>query len=136
MVRATSLSTALGLDVPGVLYDAFTGQRQPARTAYPERVAWLWPTWCMLTIWQNRGRASMARQLVAVLRNAHRIRAFAYLSLSDPRPALTDAARMIQVWRAAVRWWLAETALPTASRRGALVRSLRRRFVVSPPAGG
>ena len=60
MVRATSLSTALGLDVRGALYDVFTGATRPVATSYPERVAWMWPAWYLHTVGQNRGRASLA----------------------------------------------------------------------------
>jgi D-aspartate ligase len=90
VVRATSLSTALGLDVPVALYDAFSGRRPEPAPTYPEGVAWVWPSWYVETIWANRRRGSLGRQLWAVLGNVHRIRAFAYLSVRDPRPALAD----------------------------------------------
>ena len=106
VVRATSLSTALGLDVPTALYDAFTGRTTPAARPYPARVAWLWPMWYLRTIWENRHRTSLARQLWAVLRNAHRIRAFAYFSLRDPRPLIADATAWMPGARRMVRSWL------------------------------
>jgi predicted ATP-grasp superfamily ATP-dependent carboligase len=127
VVRATSLSSALGLDVPAALYDVFTGAGRPAATGYPERVAWMWPTWYLQTVGQNRRRASVARQLWAVARNAHRIRAFAYLSVRDPRPALADVAELAgQCW-AWFRTRLVGTALPPTSVLGVLARGLRRR---------
>jgi predicted ATP-grasp superfamily ATP-dependent carboligase len=125
VVRATSLSSALGLDVPSALYDVFTGGAPPRATGYPERVAWMWPAWYLHTVAQNRGRASIARQLWAVARNAHRIRAFAYLSVSDPRPGLADLAAFVREWRTSLRRWLAETVLPPTSAMGAMVRGLR-----------
>jgi len=128
VVRATSLSTALGLDVPAALYDVFTGAARPAAAGYPERVAWMWPTWYVQTVGQNRRRASLARQLWAVARNAHRIRAFAYLSVRDPRPALADVAEFARQCRTWFRAWLAGTALRPASPLGVLVRGLRRRW--------
>jgi predicted ATP-grasp superfamily ATP-dependent carboligase len=124
-VRATSLSTALGLDVPAALYDVFTGVARPAATGYPERVAWMWPAWYLHTVGQNRGRASLARHLWAVARNAHRIRAFAYLSVRDPRPALADLASFAEDWRASFRRWLAGTVLPPTSMLGIVARRLR-----------
>ena len=138
VVRATSLSGALGLDVPSALYDAFTGAARSAPRAYPERVAWMWPAWYALTIWQNRSRASLGRQLWAVLGNAHRIRAFAYLSLRDPRPALADMTLLARdCWediRATMRGWLSDTALPPTSIRGKVARAIRRRRPRQPAA--
>ena len=129
VVRATSLSTALGLDVPAALYDVFTGAARPAAAGYPERVAWMWPTWYLQTVGQNRRRASLARQLWAVARNVHRIRAFAYLSVRDPRPALADVAEFAGQCRTWFRAWLAGTALPPTSPLGVLARGLRRRWL-------
>jgi predicted ATP-grasp superfamily ATP-dependent carboligase len=129
VVRATSLSGALGRDVPAALYAAFTGDTRPAASDYPERVAWMWPAWYLHTVGQNRRRASIARQLWAVARNAHRIRAFAYLSLRDPRPALADLGWFARSWRASLRGWLARTALPPTSALGIAARGLRRRWL-------
>jgi predicted ATP-grasp superfamily ATP-dependent carboligase len=126
VVRATSLSSALGLDVPTALYDVFTGVARAAAGEYPERVAWMWPAWYLHTVGRNRGRTSLARQLWAVARNAHRIRAFAYLSARDPGPALGDLAWFVAQWRASLRRWLAETVLPPTSSLGAAARGLLR----------
>ncbi len=144
VVRATSLSSALGLDVPAALYDVFTGAPRPAATGYREgvatgyregvatgyreRVAWMWPAWYLHTVGQNRGRASVARQLWAVARNAHRVRAFAYLSVRDPRPALADLAQFARYWRASLRRWLAGRVLPPTSVLGGVARGIRRRW--------
>jgi predicted ATP-grasp superfamily ATP-dependent carboligase len=128
VVRATSLSSALGLDVPTALYDVFAGAGRPPAAGYPERVAWMWPTWYLQTVGQNRRGASLARQLWAVARNAHRIRAFAYLSVRDPRPALADVAEFAGQCRTWFRAWLAGTALPPTSPLGVLARGLRRRW--------
>jgi predicted ATP-grasp superfamily ATP-dependent carboligase len=130
VVRATSLSRALGMDVPRALYDAFTGGGRPAPRPYREGVAWLWPTWFAFTAWDNhnRRRASLGRQLWAVVRNAHRIRAFAYLSLRDARPALPDAAPLARLCREFVRYWIVERLLPPASLRGSAIRAVHRRL--------
>jgi predicted ATP-grasp superfamily ATP-dependent carboligase len=98
VVRATSLSTALGLDVPAALYDAFDGGRHDVAPSYREGIAWIWPTWYLDTIWQNRTRVPLARQLWALVRNAHRVRSFAYLSLRDPMPAVVDVVRAAGNW--------------------------------------
>ena len=127
VVRATSLSSALGLDVPSALYDVFTGGPRPVATGYREGVAWMWPAWYLHTVGQNRARASLVRQLWAVIRNAHRIRAFAYLSVRDPRPALADLAQFAGHWRASLRRWVAGTVLPPTSTLGIVARGLRRR---------
>jgi len=127
VVRATSLSSALGLDVPAALYDVFTGGPRPVATGYREGVAWMWPAWYLHTVGQNRARASLIRQLWAVIRNGHRIRAFAYLSARDPRPALADLAQFAGYWRASLRGWIAGTVLPPTSTLGVLARGLRRR---------
>jgi hypothetical protein len=126
VVRATSLSSAIGLDVPSALYDVFTDAPRRAVARYPERVAWMWPAWYVHTVGQNRGRASLARQLWAVARNAHRIRAFAYLSLRDPRPALADLAGFAGYWRAALGRRLAVGARRSMSALGVLGRRRRR----------
>ena len=128
VVRATSLSTALGLDVPSALYDVFTGAPRPAATrSYPEQVAWMWPAWYLHTVGQNRGRASLIRQFWAVAKNAHRIRAFAYLSVRDPRPALADLAGFVGYWGASLRRRLSGIIRRSTSALGIMARGLRRR---------
>jgi len=97
VVRATALSTTLGLDVPTALYDVFSGRRREVAATYPEGRAWLWPTRYFDTVWANRRRAPLGPPLRAVLGNVHRIRAFAYLSVRDPGPALADLRRFL--WR-------------------------------------
>jgi predicted ATP-grasp superfamily ATP-dependent carboligase len=126
VVRATALSPALGMDVSAALYDVFTGRRPAVAESYPAGVAWLWSTWYVDTVWANRHRASLTAQLWAIARNAHRIRAFAYLSLRDPRPALTDVARLVEKHAGSLR------SLPNRILR--LVRSVARRRPESLPA--
>jgi D-aspartate ligase len=104
VVRATSLSTALGLDVPTALYHALTGGQHDVAPSYPEGVAWIWLTSYIETVWRNRDRTPLARQLWAVLKNAHRVRSFAYVSLGDPVPGVVDALRTARrAGRATVR---------------------------------
>lgn len=103
VVRATALSTALGIDVSAALYDVFTGRHPPVAPTYPAGVAWLWSTWYLDTVWANRHRAPLGPQLWAIVHKIHRIRAFAYLSLGDPRPALTDVARLLRKYGASLK---------------------------------
>ncbi|MGH7365017.1 MAG: hypothetical protein ACREKQ_12980 [Candidatus Rokuibacteriota bacterium] len=122
MVRATSLSAALGLDIPAALYRAFTDGRIDVAPSYPEGVAWLWPTWYLETIWGNRARTPMAAELWALLKHGRRIKAFAYLDLRDPLPGMVDATRAARSWlRAGGR-----RALPSHSALGRLARAARR----------
>jgi D-aspartate ligase len=126
VVRATSLSTALGIDVPTALYRAFTEDRQDVAPAYPEGIAWIWLTWYLETVWRNRTRTSLARQLWAVLKNIRRLRSFAYLSLRDPIPGVVDAVRLAR--RAG--YAIGRAALPPHSTIGKLVRVARRHWAV------
>jgi predicted ATP-grasp superfamily ATP-dependent carboligase len=127
VVRATALSTALGLDVPTALHAVFTGGQLPAPRPYREGVAWIWLSWYLDTLWTNRDRTSLAAQLRALLLNCHRVRSFAYLSLHDPGPALVDGFRWGRAWlwrgsRAALR-----AASAAESALGKLARVVRRR---------
>lgn len=97
-VRATSLSTALGLDAPSALYRAFTGQKAEVAESYRDGVAWIWLTWWLKALWKNRRDRSVRRELLAVLRNMNRIRAFAYLDPLDPMPFLVEIGRQGREW--------------------------------------
>jgi len=98
VVRATALSTAIGLDVPTTLYAAFTGGTLPPARNYPDRVAWVWLTWYLNTLWRNRGQSPIGRELARFVRALPRVRAWAYLDRRDPLPFLVD------VWRWAMKW--------------------------------
>ena len=91
-VRATSLSTALGLDVPTALYHVFTDGQVETSRRYPEGVAWVWLIPYMETLWANRSNRPVRQELFALLRKAHRIKAWAYLNAHDPMPFLQDLA--------------------------------------------
>jgi predicted ATP-grasp superfamily ATP-dependent carboligase len=126
VVRATSLSTALDLDVPTALYHAFTGggDRNAVLRPYQEGVAWIWLSAYLKSVWGNRHRTPMTRQVWAVLRKAHRLRSSAYGSLRDPVPALVDAVRVGR--RAASA--MIRAALPAHSTFGRLARVARRHW--------
>ena len=89
VVRATSLSTALGLDLPTALYDALTGAHPKRNLHYKERVAWLWISQFAEAIWNNREDVGLRRELLKLCRSMWRVRSFAFLSLTDPLPFFT-----------------------------------------------
>ena len=93
-VRATSLSAALGVDLPAVLFRVFIGQPVTPPRSYPEGVAWIWLTWYLRTVWHH-GLGIARHGLVALVRDAGRIKALAYLSLRDPMPFLVDVGRWL-----------------------------------------
>jgi predicted ATP-grasp superfamily ATP-dependent carboligase len=80
-VRATSLSAAIGMDIPAALYRVFQGETVNIPEEYPDGVGWLW-LWAygqslLYNPHHNR------RDIVRVLLGIHRIKAFAE-DLSDP----------------------------------------------------
>jgi predicted ATP-grasp superfamily ATP-dependent carboligase len=93
VVRATALSTAVGLDVPLALYRTALGREVDYPDAYPEHYAWIWLNPYLRTLWRNRGNRAVRRELVSLARNARNIRADAYLDWRDPMPFLVEAAR-------------------------------------------
>ncbi|MCH8060978.1 MAG: hypothetical protein IH861_00580 [Chloroflexi bacterium] len=97
-VRATSLSTALGLDTPTALYQVFTGGQVNVAKSYPDGVAWIWLTWYLKALWRNRQYNSVRPGLLAVLRNLSNIKSFAYLSVRDPMPFLIEIFRQGREW--------------------------------------
>jgi predicted ATP-grasp superfamily ATP-dependent carboligase len=90
LVRATSLSTVLELDIPTALYRVFTGGRVTAPVTYPGGVGWIWLGAYLDTLLENRDNRPARRELLALFQRARRIRAFAYLDLRDPLPFLAD----------------------------------------------
>jgi predicted ATP-grasp superfamily ATP-dependent carboligase len=117
-VRATSLSTALGLDLPTALYRLFVERAQggagsaitgAARPTYCEGVAWLWATMYLENFWDNRDNPSVRRELLTLVRNVRRVKALAQFSLRDPLPGVMHVQ-----WRGRV--WLAARARSVARR--------------------
>lgn len=114
--RATSLSTALGMDTPTALYRLAVDGAVATRRTYPEGVAWLWEMAYLEAVWNTRDDRSARQQFLALGRSIGRIKAYAYLSLRDPLPFLMHAQ-----WRA--RGW-AWTRMRNIARRCA--RAARR----------
>jgi predicted ATP-grasp superfamily ATP-dependent carboligase len=84
VVNSVALSTALGLDVPLALYRLGTGEPTAAYRDYSDGIAWIWIERYLRALRENKNR----RPLLAVLRWAHRFRAFGFLSATDPKPFL------------------------------------------------
>jgi predicted ATP-grasp superfamily ATP-dependent carboligase len=93
VVRSTSLSTAIGMDVPGALYDVAIGREPAARPRdYPAGICWIWLDNYFESLWRNRRHASVRHELLGLFRRSRDIKAFAFWNLHDPLPFLTQAA--------------------------------------------
>ena len=90
VVRATRLSTALGLDIPTALHEVFASNSQPTKrtTYYREGVGWIWFEAYVYSLWKNHKNAALLKELGLFLRRVVGVRAFAYLDLRDPLPAV------------------------------------------------
>jgi predicted ATP-grasp superfamily ATP-dependent carboligase len=117
-VRATGLSTKLGLDMPTAVYRVFTGEPpRPPATAYPQGYAWLWFTAYLRALWKNRSYDSIRRELFNLARNFRKTKSVAYFDRRDPLPFLADSIAFIVSWvRSRLR------------RRNALLGARRRRL--------
>ena len=92
VVRATALSTALGLDVPQAVYRVAVGRKVEVPAGYPEHYAWIWLNPYVRTLWRNRANAAVRRELVSLAGNLRNIRAESYLDWRDPVPFLMEWA--------------------------------------------
>jgi predicted ATP-grasp superfamily ATP-dependent carboligase len=98
VVRATSISTALGMDTPTALYRLSVDGRLDAPKHYPLGVGWLWEVALLESIWDNRDSQSMRKEMRAVVRNFKRIDAFALFSLDDPLPFIMHVQWRTRAW--------------------------------------
>jgi predicted ATP-grasp superfamily ATP-dependent carboligase len=98
-VRATSLSTIIGMDIPTTLYKVFTGGTPSVATDYPDGLGWLWTMAYAKSLVSNPHHNR--RDVVRVLRGARQIKAFAE-DFSDPVPL--------------ARWAAGRTARPVVER--------------------
>ncbi len=94
-VRATSLSTVLGLDLPTTLYQVFTGGQVTPSHSYPDGIAWLWVSTYVETLWDNRFNNPVRKEIIALLRNFRRVKAFGLLSARDLFPFLVTMKRLL-----------------------------------------
>jgi predicted ATP-grasp superfamily ATP-dependent carboligase len=100
VVRATSMSTALGMDTPTALYRLAVDGKLDAPKDYRLGVGWLWETSLLETLWENRDSHSLRRELAKVARNFRKIEAFALWSREDPLPFVMHAQ-----WRTRAFVW-------------------------------
>ena len=84
-VRATSLSTAIGMDIPTILYRVFRGEPVEVPRDYPDGVGWLWTMAYGQSLYYNPHHNR--RDVLRVLRTGHRIKAFAE-DFTDPVPLI------------------------------------------------
>lgn len=102
VIRSTSLSSAIGMDVPNAMYDVAIDQPPATRgEGYPNGVCWIWLDNYVESLWRNRRHASVRRELIGLRRRWRDIKAFAYWSRRDPLPFLTQVAMRLT---AARRW--------------------------------
>jgi len=81
-VRATGLSTVLGLDLPRAVHEVFSGANRPAaRPAdYAAGVNWIWLEAYAYSLWKNRRDISLTRELWSLLKRLPKVRAWAYFT--------------------------------------------------------
>ncbi len=92
-VRATSLSRAIGLDMPTAVYSVFSGRPVPARDSYRDGVGWIWLTSYMTALFSHRADRRVRGDLFGLLRNLGRVKAVAYFDPRDPGPFLVSLKR-------------------------------------------
>jgi predicted ATP-grasp superfamily ATP-dependent carboligase len=119
VVRATGLSTALGLDTPTALYHLAVEGALDAPQAYPDGLGWLWETALLETFWNNRDSRSMRQELRAIGRNRRRIKAYAYYSRSDLLPFVMHAQWRTRAWVWARVRGIARRGMAAVKRRSA-----------------
>ncbi|MDP3690712.1 hypothetical protein [Bradyrhizobium sp.] len=113
-VRATSLSTVIGMDIPAALYATFTGDTPRVATDYPDGVGWLWTMAYAKSLLSNQHHNR--RDIVRVLRGSRRIKAFAE-DFSDPGPlARWAAGRVARPLVEPLRRLFGERVLTSAAR--------------------
>jgi predicted ATP-grasp superfamily ATP-dependent carboligase len=88
-VRATSLSSAIGMDIPTILYRVFLGENVQVPREYPDGVGWLWTMAYGQSLFYNQHRNR--RDMLRVLRGLNRIKAYAE-DYGDPVPLIQWAA--------------------------------------------
>ncbi len=103
-VRSTSLSTALGMDVPNAVYEVASGASAlPELDEYPAGVCWIWLDSFLGSLWRNRSNASVRKELAGMLRRWQHIHAFAFWDWRDPLPFLTQLLMRLTLARSWVQ---------------------------------
>lgn len=86
VVNAISLSLALGMDIPLAAFHYFAEGISSEQKDYRDRVVWIWLDRFVRTLIKNRADSPVRRQLMSVIKQLPRFRAFGYLSLLDRKP--------------------------------------------------
>jgi predicted ATP-grasp superfamily ATP-dependent carboligase len=128
VVRATSISTALGMDTPTALYRLSVEGRLEAPESYPLGVGWIWETALLETLWDNRDSQSLRHEFAGVARKFKRIKSFALFSRDDLRPFLMHAQ-----WRTRAFIWYRILGITRRSIKAARRWRARR---ATPAIGG
>ena len=95
-VRATSLSAALGQDLPLALYQEFTGRKAIFHPAYPDGVAWVWVSAYLSSLWGNRRNRPILKELVSLMKGIRNVKTVANFDRRDPFPFLVEQKRWCQ----------------------------------------
>jgi predicted ATP-grasp superfamily ATP-dependent carboligase len=104
VVRSTSLSTVIGMDVPTALYDVAVGRTPMPHTAgYPSGVCWIWLDNYFDSLWRSRRQTPVRRELLGLFKRFRDIKAFAYWNLRDPLPFLTQVVLRLTLARSWVQ---------------------------------
>ena len=122
-VRATSLSRAIGLDMPTRVYSVFSGRPAVDGDSYPDGVGWIWLTSYMTALLSHRSDRRVRGDLFGLLKNLRRIKAVAYFDPRDPFPFLVSLKR----W-----WW----GMAKSIGRGLWRRAAGRKSAPSPHGRG
>lgn len=90
VVRATRLSTALGMDVPVASFDVYGGANRARDypVEYKAGVGWIWLEAYLYSIWKNRRALSVGAELWRLVRRLPRVGAWAYFDWRDPLPSV------------------------------------------------
>lgn len=90
-VRATSLSRAIGMDIPTALHAAFSGGSPKVASEYEDGIGWLWIQAYSRSLIRNPHNTR--RDVLKVLRTSHRIKAFGE-DIFDPVPNILENSRL------------------------------------------
>lgn len=90
-VRATSLSRAIGMDIPTALNAAFSGSSPKIASTYEAGIGWLWIQACARSLIRNPHNTR--QDILKVLRTGHRIKAFGE-DIFDPVPNIMENAHL------------------------------------------
>jgi predicted ATP-grasp superfamily ATP-dependent carboligase len=97
-VRATSLSTALSMDMGLSLYNEFTEKKALVAATYTDGISWIWVSTYLGSIWDNRKNRAILKELLSLITRIRRIKAVANFTARDPLPFLIDLKRWLHTF--------------------------------------